>query len=265
MNPYLIDGPASISFSGGRTSGYLLRKILDAHREISDDPLPANVKICFANTGKEFNQTLDFVHECEDRWNVKIHWLEYGRGEVVYQTASRNGEPYDLLIKKKRYLPNQFARFCTSLLKIVPMREFMQSQGFDHWDSLVGIRADEPRRIAKVRSPAYQGPDCVLIPLADNGVTKRDVMQFWSMQDFDLQLKPYQSNCDLCFLKGTGKLKVLMQEDPERALWWIEHETDMGAQFRKYKLSYQQLLDVVLNQRDLFDNTDEITDCFCHD
>lgn len=29
-DPFLIEGPAVISFSGGRTSGYMLRRILDA-------------------------------------------------------------------------------------------------------------------------------------------------------------------------------------------------------------------------------------------
>lgn len=30
-NPYHIEGPALISVSGGRTSGFMLRQILDAH------------------------------------------------------------------------------------------------------------------------------------------------------------------------------------------------------------------------------------------
>lgn len=30
-DPYLIEGPARIRFSGGRTSGYMLKHILDAH------------------------------------------------------------------------------------------------------------------------------------------------------------------------------------------------------------------------------------------
>jgi 3'-phosphoadenosine 5'-phosphosulfate sulfotransferase (PAPS reductase)/FAD synthetase len=70
--PYLIDGPALISFSGGRTSAYLLRQALDAH----GGSLPADVIACFANTGKEMPQTLDFVRDCSERWDVEIVWLE---------------------------------------------------------------------------------------------------------------------------------------------------------------------------------------------
>ncbi len=59
-NPYLITGPALISFSGGRTSAYMLWQILAAH----GGQLPDDVHICFANTGKEREETLRFVHEC---------------------------------------------------------------------------------------------------------------------------------------------------------------------------------------------------------
>ena len=53
---FAIDGPAYVSFSGGRTSGYMLRKILDAHGGV----LPSNVHVIFANTGDELPPTLDF-------------------------------------------------------------------------------------------------------------------------------------------------------------------------------------------------------------
>jgi hypothetical protein len=56
-NPYFIEAPALISFSGGRTSGYMLKQIIDAY----GGTLPANVIPCFANTGKEMPQTLEFV------------------------------------------------------------------------------------------------------------------------------------------------------------------------------------------------------------
>ena len=72
-DPYLIEGPALISFSGGRTSAYLLKHVLDAY----GGTLPGNVIACFANTGKEMPQTLDFVRDCGRHWNVTIVWLEY--------------------------------------------------------------------------------------------------------------------------------------------------------------------------------------------
>jgi len=68
MNPCRIEGPAVISFSGGRTSGMMLWSILDAH----DGTLPTDVRVLFANTGKECDETLDFVNDCAANWNVPI-------------------------------------------------------------------------------------------------------------------------------------------------------------------------------------------------
>jgi 3'-phosphoadenosine 5'-phosphosulfate sulfotransferase (PAPS reductase)/FAD synthetase len=126
-DPYLIEGPALISFSGGRTSAYLLKHVLDAY----GGTLPGNVIVCFANTGKEMPQTLDFVHDCGRRWNVTIVWLEYDpAGEsqrkfrvVDHGTASRQGEPYEALLRERKYLPNPVSRFCTTTLKIRVMRQ----------------------------------------------------------------------------------------------------------------------------------------------
>lgn len=73
ISPYLVEAPALISFSGGRTSAFMLRQILDAH----GGTLPADVHVVFANTGKERPETLDFVQECSERWKVRIRWVEY--------------------------------------------------------------------------------------------------------------------------------------------------------------------------------------------
>lgn len=70
---YLIKGPALISFSGGRTSAYMLHEILKAH----GGTLPNDVVVAFANTGKEREETLRFVHECASRWGVYVHWVEW--------------------------------------------------------------------------------------------------------------------------------------------------------------------------------------------
>jgi 3'-phosphoadenosine 5'-phosphosulfate sulfotransferase (PAPS reductase)/FAD synthetase len=67
-NPYLITEPTCISFSGGRTSAYMLWKVLQAH----GGKLPDEAIVLFANTGKEDEATLQFVKDCEVNWNVKI-------------------------------------------------------------------------------------------------------------------------------------------------------------------------------------------------
>jgi len=103
-DPFKIIEPTVISFSGGRTSAFMLFKVLEAH----DGILPAEAIVCFANTGKEEEATLEFVHDCALNWNVPIVWLEYQTEKpnfrlVHYENASRNGEPFEDLINKKLF------------------------------------------------------------------------------------------------------------------------------------------------------------------
>jgi len=137
MNPFLTDGPTCISFSGGRTSGYMLYRILQAHNM----SLPKDVYVTFANTGKEEEATLRFIQKCAEEWNVEIHWVEYTNDEprfkrVTFETASRNGEPFEELIKKRQYLPNPVTRFCTAELKIRTINKYLRSVGWiDHTET----------------------------------------------------------------------------------------------------------------------------------
>ena len=113
-DPFKIDSPTCISFSGGRTSAYMLWRILEAHQM----SLPSEAVVCFANTGKEDEKTLEFVRDCSVNWNVPITWLEFCDTESKFQivdfdSASRDGEPFEALIRKRNYLPNPVTRFCT--------------------------------------------------------------------------------------------------------------------------------------------------------
>lgn len=282
-DPLKVEGPAVISFSGGRTSGYMLWRILQAH----GGRLPDDVFVAFANTGREELATLDFVQACSDRWNVPIVWLEYdGKADgkklykvVDYATASRNGEPYAQLISDRNYLPNAVARFCTTELKIRVMHRYIREvRGWEDWVSCVGLRADEPRRVARLRArKGGETPDEEAIaPLADAGVDVAEVGRFWSESPFDLALpnmngRTMHGNCDLCFLKGAGQVLALIREKPSRALWWIEQEKRIesqakykgdGARFRNDRPSYQQMYDMAMNHGELFPfDEDESIQC----
>ena len=269
-NPYLITEPTCISFSGGRTSGYMLYKILEAH----DMSLPSDAIVCFANTGKECEETLEFVRDCGKNWGVDIHWLEYvydkepskRHKRVTFETASRNGEPFAASIDQngKPYLPNPVARICTINLKIRVIDKYLKSLGWQHNEKMdwVGIRADEQRRAAKI--------DRSRLPLVTAGVTKKTVGDFWKEQSFDLNLPnvngvTMHGNCDLCFLKPANQVFTLIQEKPERAIWWMNMEKLTNQPFRQDRPTYSSMLQFSKEQIDMFNVDEETIACFCGD
>lgn len=263
-DPFVIDGPTCISFSGGRTSAYMLWRVLQ-----SNNGLPADAKVCFANTGKEDEATLRFVRDCAENWKVPIAWVEY-RSEkphlavVDFASASRKGEPFEQLIRKRQYLPNPVARFCTQELKVLTIDRYLKSLGIKDPDMMVGVRADEPRRLPKLRARGLS------VPLATAGVTQAEVQSFWKSQPFDLELEfrdgvTAQGNCDLCYLKGGHQIASMIAQQPERAVWWAKMERVVGATWRSDRPSYEQMLKFAQEQRDMFDPNEEGIACFCGD
>jgi 3'-phosphoadenosine 5'-phosphosulfate sulfotransferase (PAPS reductase)/FAD synthetase len=232
----------------------------------SNGGLPDEAIVCFANTGKEDEATLEFVRDCQINWGVKINWLEYkdsgSKFELLdFEKSSRNGEPFEMLIKKRKYLPNMVARFCTAELKVLTIDRYLKSIGVNEYVTMVGIRADEPRRVAKMRG----NKDIKLTPLADAGVTEKEVWDFWKAQPFDLGLPKVSgaSNCDLCFLKGTNIIMGLISQKPDRAVWWAQMEEHIGGKFRSDRPSYYQMMQYTKDQMPLF--SDESVACFCGD
>jgi 3'-phosphoadenosine 5'-phosphosulfate sulfotransferase (PAPS reductase)/FAD synthetase len=240
----LIEGPALISFSGGRTSAFMLYQILQAH----GGTLPPDVVVAFANTGKEREETLRFVHECGSRWNVLIRWVEWRDdpekfAEVGYNSASRAGEPFAALIARRGFVPNSVSRFCSVTLKVRAMREFVRAEyGWKKWVNVIGLRHDEGHRVLKAlaRNDSNKEPFKAAMPMAKARHTERDVLAFWAEQPFDLGLMSYEGNCDLCFLKRRGKLLQIIRDNPGVEDWWIAQEaaahgarSAAAAQFRE--------------------------------
>lgn len=275
-DPFKIYGPTCISFSGGRTSAYMLWRVLQ-----SNGGLPDEAKVCFANTGKEEEATLQFVDRCSQEWGVPITWLEYRDPalfeQVTFATASRKGEPFEAVIRQRGgYLPNRVARYCSSEMKTRTMHRYLKSLGWEEWDTFIGIRADEPRRVSKFRAnphPEYKGEE-VHMPLAIEQVGSHDIADFWKASAFDLELpningKTMHGNCDLCYLKPTAQVVSLITEKPERAAWWIRQESaaesvaGSAARFRDDRPSYAEMARFAEKQVDMFDPNEEAIACFC--
>ena len=277
-DPYRLPDDGSlnvVNFSGGRSSAYMLGKIVARYR----GQLPEGTHVCFANTGVEREETLVFVERVGRHFGVPITCLEYEfRPEaeggvkdprhrhrvVTVETAARNHESFETMIRAKARLPNVAQRFCTSQLKVNPVRWWLQRElgWMGRYRNILGIRYDEPKRWGKALMEECWSE----YPMVHDGVTSGDVEDFWRRQPFDLEIESRQGNCDLCFLKGREKLVELIREEPERAEWWIRMERQVHAQFSQ-RHTYAELRKQALGETVVaFSDEDrESIDCFCGD
>lgn len=212
---FIMKEKIQISFSGGRTSAYMTKMLLDHWSDKYD------FIVTFANTGLEHEKTLEFINNCDKYFGFNTVWLEavVNHGErigtsfkvVDFKTASRNGEPFEEVIKKYG-IPNQAYPHCTRELKLSVMRSYLLSLRINHTDikTAIGIREDETRRVSK-----QQDVNNIIYPLIDDfPVDKQDVIQWWSKQDFDLGIPEYLGNCVGCWKKSFKKQFKTLNELP---------------------------------------------------
>jgi 3'-phosphoadenosine 5'-phosphosulfate sulfotransferase (PAPS reductase)/FAD synthetase len=266
-------------FSGGRTSAVLAK-----HLKENPDKYP-NVIYVFLNTGKEVEKTLQFVDRCDKEWNLGVIYLEAfinnekGKGTIYkivdFKTASRNGEPFEAMLKKYP-LPNNMASNCTRELKQRPIDAYLRDNYKDYeLIRVIGIRADEAHR-----KSIHAEAENIIYPLCDEiPFNEKMVRLFWEKQSFDLGLKDYQGNCDLCFKKSLKKRLTIIKENPEKAKWWLEMEQKYSSEeIPRFDLrtnksieelvemakrpftKAQDLHELSQQQCDLFEFE---TDCFC--
>lgn len=219
-----------ISFSGGRTSAYMTKLLIDNYSDQCD------FIVTFANTGMEHPKTLEFVHNCDKHFGFNTVWLEavvhQGRAAsthkvVTFETASRKGEPYEAVIGKYG-VPNTAFPYCTREMKINPMRSYLKSMGIDHRTipTAIGIRADEKRRVSKTANA-----NNITYPLIDIWPTdKQDVLDWWGDQEFDLGIEEFEGNCLGCFKKSLRKHFMQIEKDPS----CYDFYRRMEAQYRTH-------------------------------
>lgn len=238
-----MNEPLIVKLSGGRSSGRMLKLLLDNGTFVRERDFAI-----FTNTGKEHPATLDFLHEMETRWEVPLVWLEFDKEtkyrQVNYITASRDGRPlWDALVGSHcGVVPTVLRRVCTSRAKIEVLDDFLKKQGFEDTVSALGYRADERHRKAKM---VARGSNAIF-PLIDAGIDTADVLDWWKKNDFDLQLpseggRTILGNCDLCFMKGANDVIRILDEHPEMADWWIKLEEELERKRNSQGCQYWRL------------------------
>ena len=204
-----------VSVSGGETSMFmaqwLWRKKQDEYEMI----------FVFANTGEENEETLSFINSCQIHFNIPIAWVEANviHGErrstqhkiVTYNTASRDGQPFEEVIKKYG-IPNKAMMHCTRELKENPIRSYAKSIGWKDYYTAIGIRNDEMGRQNKSSDKLK-----LLYPLISMiPSTKPTINFYWSNMPFRLMLKGYEGNCKVCWKKSDNKLYTIAKENEKK-------------------------------------------------
>lgn len=209
----------SISFSGGKTSAYMTKMLLDYFRQ--HEPW-REIVVTFANTGQEHEKTLEFVDRCDREFGFGVVWLEAvvdprpGKGirhkVVTFETASRKGEPFEAYIAKHG-IPNRMYKQCNSRLKLEPMESYRRSLGWKKgtYSTAVGIRSDEADRISPLSIVKFD----VFYPLVRADVTKADVREWCASLPFQLEIPEHYGNCVTCWKKSNRKLLTIAKEIPE--------------------------------------------------
>lgn len=231
-----------VNFSGGRTSGYMTKMLLDNYSHLYE------FIVVFANTGMEHPKTLEFVNNCDKYFGFGTIWIEAdvvhekNKGTkhkiVTYETCSRNGEPFEEVIKKYG-IPNIKYPHCTRELKLQPINSYIKSLDLDvnSVKTAMGIRTDEIRRVAKSGEKRE-----IVYPLIDMFATdKQDVLDWWEDQEFDLGLNEWNGNCKLCYKKSTNKLFKQLDEHPEFIAWHKKMEELYGGNGFKKDEDYRRV------------------------
>lgn len=179
-----------LGLSGGKDSTALAVYMRDRVPEM---------EYVFCDTQKELPETYEYLDRVEAFLGKKVHRLNAQRG-------------FDHWLKVYGgYLPSSRMRWCTRMLKLKPLEDFV---GQDNVVSYIAIRADEDRDGYISTKPNIS----VAYPFKEAGITLADVERI--LENSGLGLPKYyewrtRSGCYFCFFQRKAEWVGLMEHHPE--------------------------------------------------
>ena len=239
--------------SGGRTSAYLAAhypadfNLFALVRTNDKDCMYPDAKlrqIVSDKIGVEFIGTLE-----DDKIIHTILDLEQYLGQEIEWITSEY--TFEDIILKRKTLPNVSQRYCTSMLKIVPMQEWWYKNFDEPIEVRLGFRANEQKRknntlestnengfvSAKVvvgkhkngnnkwKEFDWQKPS---FPLIEDGIYKDTIEEYW--KDKPVRFASI-NNCVGCFNQNLTLLRKRFDWHPDKMNWFIKQE-ELIKEFR---------------------------------
>ena len=206
-----------VSFSGGRTSARLVLMCLSIYGK-------ENVDVVYMDTGAEHPLTYKFINDLVNVFGVSVTCLRgnfdqpLGVG-VGYNVVELSNCKFDLVpfkaMMKKYGVPYIGGMFCTDRMKLTPYKKYCDEKyGKKNYETILGIRADEPARLR------YRPFISYLADICDD--EKQDILNWWKEQVFDLEIDEWLGNCVFCPKKSNLKLAAAQRDEPELYQEWLD-------------------------------------------
>lgn len=260
------------SLSGGKTSSYI------AVHYPADYELFALCCIECHNAGRDIDKRMrhmvndklqkycphypEFVATSEDPKILKTMFdLEQMIGrEIIWL----RGIGWEDMVRLKKAIPNQFKRFCTTMMKMQPIFEFLYKYTELPVRMRIGFRYDEMERAERLRESfkfaykcEWQENSCRWVqrwkeidwrvgefPLIDDRITHYHVQKFWESKEI---VFPEDSNCQNCFWKRPEQLRKNFENNPPIMWWSLILEELQGNTFKNMSLRKIHDLPIQLN------------------
>lgn len=232
-----------VSFSGGRTSGYMVYLIEQMRKK---GEWTGDVEYVFMDTGAEHPETYNFIRNVVNQFGINLTCLqadfeqEVGEGHS-YNVVSINHIKHDPVdgpfgrMMKKYGVPTISSAWCTSRMKEETYGKYCNDKyGKGNYITWLGIRADEPKRLKIGKNPNLR----YMAEITD--FKKQDVLHFWQQQCFDLGIDEHLGNCVFCFKKTHEKVALAGRDEPELLNQWERAISEAADRLNQPILKYEE-------------------------
>lgn len=256
------------SISGGKTSAFMalnypadieLFALVCIEAEYCTPKDKGLVKYVSDKIGRDFIATAE-----SDKTLVVVRDLEQLLGKEIKWVV---GDTFEQVIEKKKAIPNQMWRFCTTEMKMKPIFDYCQKEVGEIVEMQVGFRYDEKERGERNKGNTHfktivgqseNGRNkwaeiewrTLSFPLIDSKTSHYEVYQWAQKSGLDF---PADSNCVGCFWKPFQQLRKNWDDEPQKMRWFAEMEKKMKRQWKK-EMSYSSAKRIGL-QTDFFFGT----------
>jgi hypothetical protein len=139
-----------VSFSGGRTSAYLCKIMIDTYGR-------DNIDFIYMDTGAEHSKTYEFIRKVNNEFGLDLICLRgdftrplgagVGYSIVDIESLSPDLVPFKSMLSKYG-VPYIGGMFCTDRMKLKPFKKYCDdTYGKKNYETWLGIRADELPRV----------------------------------------------------------------------------------------------------------------------